>query len=50
MMEPKIENFEPLKSEIAHFISCIREDKEPLTSGEDGLRTLEVAYRCLGRD
>jgi UDP-N-acetylglucosamine 3-dehydrogenase len=50
VMEPKIENFEPLKAEIAHFISCIREDKEPLTSGEEGLRTLEVAYRCLGRD
>ena len=48
MMEPKIENVEPLKAEISHFISCIKEDKEPLTLGEEGLRTLEVAYRCLG--
>ncbi|MGC8937053.1 MAG: Gfo/Idh/MocA family oxidoreductase [Candidatus Methanomethylicaceae archaeon] len=46
-MEPKVEKEEPLKAEIEHFISCIKDDKEPLTSGEEGLKNLEVAYRSL---
>lgn len=46
-IEPKIDKEEPLKLEIAHFLSCIIEDKEPLTSGLEGLRNLEIAYRAL---
>ncbi|MEM3448583.1 MAG: Gfo/Idh/MocA family oxidoreductase [Nitrososphaerota archaeon] len=47
-MEPKVDKVEPLRAEIEHFLSCIKEDKEPLTSGEDGLKNLEVAHRALG--
>lgn len=46
-MEPKIEKEEPLKRELAHFSDCIKKGKEPLVSGEVGLKTLEVALMCL---
>ncbi len=38
-----IEKEEPLKKELAHFIECVREDKQPLVSGEDGQKALELA-------
>ncbi len=34
-----------LKSEIESFLDCIRNDKDPIVSGEDGLRALETAIR-----
>jgi len=46
-MEPKIEKEEPLKLEIQHFIECIEKNREPLTSGEEGLKNLKIAYMCL---
>lgn len=46
-MEPKVEKEEPLKLELEHFVRCVKEDKEPLTSGEEGLKNLMVAYRAL---
>lgn len=33
---------EPLKLECLHFLECIKERKEPLTSGQDGVRILKV--------
>ena len=41
--DAKIEKEEPLKLELAHFIDCIKHDKEPLISGQDGKHVLEVA-------
>ena len=35
-------NFEPLKHECLHFLTCIQQGTEPLTSGEEGLRVTEV--------
>jgi UDP-N-acetylglucosamine 3-dehydrogenase len=46
-MEPKVEKGEPLKAELENFVDCIREDKEPLVSGEEGLKTLKVALEVL---
>jgi predicted dehydrogenase len=37
--------------EMAHFIDCVREDKQPLVTGEDGRATLEAifaAYESAG--
>lgn len=34
-----------LKSEIESFLDCIRNDKQPIVSGQDGLRALETAIR-----
>lgn len=33
---------EPLKLECLHFLECIKERKEPLTSGQDGVKILKV--------
>lgn len=34
--------FEPLKNECLHFLTCIQKGEKPLTSGEEGLRVIEV--------
>ena len=39
---------EPLKKEHEAFIHAIRTGETAAVSGEDGLRNLEVALRCLG--
>jgi len=42
-MEPKIRNEEPLKLELSHFLHCVESGEKPLISGEEGLKTLEIA-------
>lgn len=40
---------DPFTTEIEHFVDCVLEDREPLTSGPEARRTLEVclaAYRA----
>lgn len=37
------EPIDPFAAEIHHFVQCVREGKEPLTSGEDSLRSQAVA-------
>ncbi|MBX9803536.1 MAG: Gfo/Idh/MocA family oxidoreductase [Caulobacteraceae bacterium] len=39
---------EPLKKELEAFARAIRTGEPPAVTGEDGLRNLEVALRCLG--
>ncbi|RCK81289.1 MAG: Oxidoreductase, Gfo/Idh/MocA family [Candidatus Ozemobacter sibiricus] len=53
-LEPKIlkedlavEKVEPLRLELEHFIQCIREQKKPLVTIEDGKNALEVALEIL---
>lgn len=49
---PRIEQSEPLKVECEHFVDCIRNGVEPLTSGSAGLqlvRILEAASASLAR-
>lgn len=38
---------EPLKLELAHFINCVRERRQPLVGIRDGKRALEVAIEVL---
>ncbi len=45
--EPRLDKIEPLKAELESFVRCVREGGEPLVSGRDGLRALEVAGRIL---
>jgi len=45
--DAKIEKEEPLKLELAHFIECVRLDKRPLVSGEDGRHALAVALAAV---
>lgn len=41
---------EPLKLELEGFIHAIRTGEPPAVTGQDGLKNLEVALRCLGED
>src|SRR5687767_9833799 len=43
--EANLEQGEALRSEIESFLDCIRNDRRPIVSGEDGLRALETAIR-----
>lgn len=43
---PKIEKEEPLKLELVHFLDCIKRDKEPLVSGYDAVKVLEIAIKA----
>lgn len=40
---------EPLKTECAHFLECIRTGKTPRTHGAEGLRVLKVLTAVTGR-
>jgi len=42
---PTVENGEPLKKELASFIDVVRTDAEPVVSGVDGIRALELVRR-----
>ena len=45
-MEPQFERDEPLRLELKHFLECIELDKQPLVSGYEGLKTLEIALEA----
>jgi len=44
---PRYEVKEPLKLELQHFASSILNDKEPIISGIDGLKALQIAEAAL---
>lgn len=46
-LTPRYEWEEPLKLEIQHFVECILKDRDPLVSGLDGLKALEIADAAL---
>ncbi|MGQ9486900.1 MAG: Gfo/Idh/MocA family protein [Armatimonadota bacterium] len=39
-----VEPIDPFAAEMRHFVECVREGKEPLTNGEDALRSQAVAF------
>jgi UDP-2-acetamido-3-amino-2,3-dideoxy-glucuronate N-acetyltransferase len=39
---PLVQQAEPLKEECRHFLSCIQDNKKPVTDGMEGLRVLEI--------
>src|SRR6266516_925766 len=39
---------EPLRAELAAFLTAIREDSVPAVTGEEGVASLDIAMRCLG--
>lgn len=47
--ELEIHKVEPLRLELEHFIHCIREQKKPLVTIEDGKNALEVALEILAQ-
>lgn len=47
MEHPVFPKKEPLKMELQHFVSCIREGKQPMVGIRDGKRALEVCVAVL---
>ena len=39
---PKIDGDEPLRTELDHFIDCIKNDETPLSCGRDGLHVVQI--------
>jgi predicted dehydrogenase len=39
---PSLENREPLREQLRHFIDCVRDRSEPLAGGRDGLAVVRV--------
>ncbi|MCW4018453.1 MAG: Gfo/Idh/MocA family oxidoreductase [Candidatus Bathyarchaeota archaeon] len=46
-LQPRIPFREPLKAELHHFTECILEKKEPIVTGTDGLKALQIAIAAL---
>ncbi len=47
---PRIDDYEPLKKECEHFLTCIKDSKRPLSDGYSGLKVvsiLEAANKSL---
>jgi predicted dehydrogenase len=42
MLSPKLDTTEALRSEVEHFIDCIKNKKTPITDGESGLRVVKI--------
>jgi UDP-N-acetylglucosamine 3-dehydrogenase len=47
IVKVKVKKSEPLKEELRDFISCIKSNRQPLVSGEDGLKALELALEIV---
>jgi UDP-N-acetylglucosamine 3-dehydrogenase len=43
----RIKKKEPLKAELEYWTECVRKDREPLVSGEDGLKALDLAQKLI---
>ena len=46
-LQPRVPFQEPLKMELQHFAQCIQEKKNPLITGEDGIKALQIAIAAL---
>jgi predicted dehydrogenase len=50
IISPRIEPVEPLKDQCRHFLECVRTNKQPISSGVEGLgvvRVLEAVNRSI---
>ena len=47
MEHPVFPKAEPLKMEIQHFVSCVRDGRQPMVGIRDGKRALEVCVAIL---
>ena len=45
ILKPKLGTTQPLQSEHAHFLDCIRHNRKPWPSGEHGVEALKLALQ-----
>jgi UDP-N-acetylglucosamine 3-dehydrogenase len=46
-VQPRLPFQEPLKAELQHFVDCIVNKTEPIITGEDGVKALEIATAAM---
>lgn len=46
-LTPRHDQAEPLKLELQHFSNCVLGNKQPLVTGKDGLKALQIAEAAL---
>jgi UDP-N-acetylglucosamine 3-dehydrogenase len=46
-LTPRYEWVEPLKLELQHFSDCVLKNKQPVITGKDGLKALQIAEAAL---
>jgi predicted dehydrogenase len=46
-IHPRLEKYDPLQRQLAHFIDCVRHGREPLVSGQHGRDAVELAKEIL---
>lgn len=44
IISPPIENGESLRRELLHFIHCIKEDRQPVVGGVEGMDAIKLAF------
>jgi len=44
-LQVNVQKKEPLRAELEAFVACVRDRKQPLVTGEDGLEAVELAAR-----
>lgn len=42
IISPRVENSEPLKNQLSHFLDCVRHGKHPYTDGQNGVDVVKV--------
>lgn len=47
LVRPRLTPQEPLKLELSHFISCVKNGEDPLVTGGDGIKALKIAELTL---
>lgn len=47
-LRPRLEKYDPLEKQLAHFVDCVRHGKTPLVSGQHGRDAIELAMEILG--
>jgi predicted dehydrogenase len=47
IIRPRLEKYDALQKELAHFVQCVETGKEPLVSGEHGRDALELALEIV---
>jgi len=47
IVKVKVRKVEPLMEELKDFVSCVQSNRQPLVSGEDGLKALELALEIV---
>ena len=46
-IHPRLEKYDPLERQLAHFVDCVQHGKEPLVSGQHGRDAIDLAREII---